>query len=116
MQKKIAFFAFNGETLCFMHILLNAIDMHEKGYDVKIVLEGAATRMARELSDLDKPFSNLFQKARQLNVIDCVCKACANKMESLEAAKEQQLCICDELLGHPSMSRYIDQGYEIIMY
>jgi hypothetical protein len=37
-------------------------------------------------------------------------------MGSLDAAMEQNLPICGELKGHPSMSRYIENGYEIITF
>jgi hypothetical protein len=48
--KKIVLVAFNGEFMCFVHVLLNALDMKERGYDVKIVIEGAATKIVPELS------------------------------------------------------------------
>ena len=32
-MKKVALFAFNGELMCFVHVLLNALDMKEKGYE-----------------------------------------------------------------------------------
>ena len=38
--KKVALFAFNGDFKCFAHVLLNALDMKAKGYDVKVVIEG----------------------------------------------------------------------------
>jgi hypothetical protein len=27
-MKKVSLFAFNGEFMCFIHVLLNALDMH----------------------------------------------------------------------------------------
>jgi len=33
-MKKVALFAFNGESLCFVHVLLNALDLKDKGYEV----------------------------------------------------------------------------------
>jgi hypothetical protein len=30
-MEKVALFAFKGEPLCFVHVLLNALDMKEKG-------------------------------------------------------------------------------------
>ena len=33
-MKKVVLFAFNGDFMCFIHVLLNALDMHEKGYEV----------------------------------------------------------------------------------
>ena len=35
-MRKFVLFAFNGELMCFIHVLLNALDMQEKGFDVKI--------------------------------------------------------------------------------
>jgi hypothetical protein len=39
-MKKVVLFAFNGETMCFIHVLLNGLDMKANGYDIKIVIEG----------------------------------------------------------------------------
>ena len=30
-QKKIVLFAFQGEVMCFVHVLLNAREYHDKG-------------------------------------------------------------------------------------
>ena len=42
MAEKVVLVAFQGEPMCFVHVLLNALDMHERGFDVKVVIEGAA--------------------------------------------------------------------------
>jgi hypothetical protein len=115
VSRKVAVFAFNGEEMCFVHALMNALDMKEKGYDVKLIIEGSATRLVKEAEDDNRPFSKLYSKAKDSGLIDCVCRACASKMESLESAKRQDLPLCDEMLGHPSMSRYMDDNYEIIV-
>ncbi|MCK4604812.1 MAG: hypothetical protein KAU41_09025 [Deltaproteobacteria bacterium] len=49
-MKKVALFAFNGELMCFIHVLLNTLDMNERGHEVKIVIEGAATKLVPELA------------------------------------------------------------------
>lgn len=116
IDRKVAIFAFNGELMCFAHALLNALNMKEKGYDVKLVIEGSATRQIKELLDPKKPFSNLYEKARKTGIIDCVCKACSSATGSLESAKEQGLPICGEMSGHPSLSRYMEEGYEVIVF
>ena len=61
---KIALVAFNGEAVCFAHVLLNALDMVEKGNDVKVIIEGAATQRIGELNDKDKPFGPLYLKVK----------------------------------------------------
>lgn len=116
MVNKVAIFAFNGELMCFGHALLNAFDMKEKGYDVKLIIEGTATGLIRELLDPDKPFANLFDKAKEAGLVDCVCRACSASTKSLESAREQGLPICDEMSGHPSISKYMDEAYQVIVF
>lgn len=38
-MEKVALFAFNGEPMCFVHVLLNALDMKKKGIDVKCTVQ-----------------------------------------------------------------------------
>ena len=115
-MKKIAFFAFNGEAMCFVHVLLNALDFHSNGTDVKVIIEGSATKLVEVLADPSQPFANLYQQVKEKGLIDCVCQACANKMGALDAAIAQGLPLCSELKGHPSMRKYIEQGFEIITF
>lgn len=115
-MKKVALFAFNGEAMCFVHVLLNALDFQANGTEVKVIIEGSATKLVEVLADPSQPFANLYQQVKDKGLIDCVCKACANKMGSLDAVIAQKLPLCDELKGHPSMRRYIDEGYEIITF
>ena len=116
MNEKIALFAFNGDPTCFIHVLLNAVDLHEKGAEVVVVIEGSATALVRELADKNDPFHTLYEKIKREGLVDCVCRACAHKMGSLEAVQTQNLPLCTELSGHPSMSRYLEKGYTIITF
>ena len=115
-MKKFALFVFNGDPMCFIHVLLNALDMKEKGYDGKIVIEGSATKLLPELDRPDNPLHKLWEKVKEAGLVDGVCKACSNKLGTLEAAKEQGLTLLDEMSGHPSMARYRDEGFEIISF
>jgi hypothetical protein len=115
-MKKFAFFAFNGDPVCFVHVLLNALDMNEKGYDVKIIMEGAATKLVETLTQADNPLNNHWQKVKEFNLVEGVCKACATKMGTLKDAESQGLTLLDDMSGHPSMARYIDDGFEIITF
>ncbi|MDH5297982.1 MAG: DsrE family protein [Desulfobulbaceae bacterium] len=113
-MEKVAIFAFVGEVPCFAHALLNGLEMRKRGWEVKLVIEGAATRLIKELNEPDKPFAPLYAKAREAGFIDCVCRACAKVMGALEAAEAQGLPLCDEMNGHPAMGRYVEAGYRII--
>jgi len=116
MGKKMVLVAFNGEAMCFMHVLLNALDMDARGHDIKVIIEGAATQLIPELGVEGAPFADLYAKVREKGLIDCVCKACAAKMEGLEAAEAQGLPICGEMKGHLSLARYIEDGYEVLSF
>jgi hypothetical protein len=48
-MKKIALFVFNGDPMCFVHVLLNALDFKAKGYDARIIVEGSAVKLLPEL-------------------------------------------------------------------
>ena len=115
-MKKVALFAFNGELMCFIHVLLNAMDMNDKGYEVKIVIEGSATRLVPELGTEKNPLFPLYKKVKSLDLIEGACKACSSKMGTLEAVKAEGLSLLDDMSGHPGMARYREQGFEVITF
>ena len=113
---KVALFAFTGEKPCFVHVLLNALDLRERGFEVKVVIEGAAARLVKELPSADPPLGTLYRRVVDEGLLDCVCQACAHQMSSLDEAKAQGLPLCSEMSGHPAMGRYIEDGYTIITF
>lgn len=113
---KVALVAFNGELMCFVHVLLNGLDMAQGGLDVKIVIEGSATKLIPELTEEGAPMSGLFAQAREKGLIDAVCRACSSKMGVLDVIEAQGLPLVDEMSGHPSLARYLKEGYRIITF
>ena len=63
-MKKVALFAFNGEAMCFVHVLLNALEMRDKGYEVKMVIEGTATKLIKDLTAAPTAFTPLYEKVK----------------------------------------------------
>ena len=112
MSKKLVFYAFQGEKMCFTHLLINAIDMKEKGHDVKIVIEGKATKLAKEFLEEE---NNVFKNTIDLGLIDSICKACSNQMGVLEYLEGTDLPINGDLHGHPPMEPYLGEGYQIVV-
>lgn len=115
-MKKMALFVFNGDPMCFIHVLLNALDMGEKGYNVKIIIEGSATKLIPELVQSDHPLHKLWEKVRDAGLVAGVCKACSNKLNTLKAAQDAGLTLLDGIAGHPAMAHYRDDGFEIISF
>ncbi len=115
-MKKFALFVFNGDPLCFIHVLLNALDMKTKGDEAKIIIEGASVKLIPELVKSGNPLNGLWKKSLEAGLVEGVCKACSSKLGTIEAAKEQGLTLLDDMSGHPGMSAYRDKGYEIITF
>ncbi len=115
-MKKIALYAFNGEPMYFVHVMLYALDFYARGDDVKIVMEGSATKLIRELADPSVPFAPLYSEIREKKLIGTVCQACSAKMGALEAAREQGLSIDGSLQGHPSLAADREAGYEVYTF
>jgi hypothetical protein len=115
-MKKFVLFVFNGDPMCFIHVLLNAMDMNAKGHEAKIVVEGAAVKLIPELVLPGNPLNGFWKKCLDAGLVEGVCKACSNKLGTLEAAKDQGLALLDDVSGHPGMAAYRDKGYEIITF
>ena len=115
-MRRFALFAFNGDPVCFVHVLLNALDMNAKGHVVKIILEGTATKLIKMFIESDNPIHKHWQKVKELGLVEGVCKACAFKMGILQEAQSQGLTLFDDMSGHPGMTRYLDAGFEILTF
>lgn len=115
-MKKVVLFPFRGDLMCFIHVLLNALDMKAKGYEVAIVIEGAATTLIAELVKPENPMHGLYAKTKEAGLIAGACLACATKLGAKEAVAAEGIPFLGDMQGHPSMAGYIDQGYEVVTF
>jgi hypothetical protein len=114
--EKIALFAFNGDPLCFTHVLLSALDFSDRDYEIKLIIEGTATRLIPDLAREDHPLHGLYEKVKKKVLLVGACKACSRKMGTLKAAQDQGLHILEDMSGHPSMASFMEQGYRVITF
>lgn len=113
-MKKVAVFAFSGDPASFAHAMLTVMDMKDRGYDVKAIVEGDATKMLSLLRNETKPFADVYREFRYRGLIDRVCRACATRNGVVPVVIEQNLKFGDDMAGHPAMAAYMEQGYEIV--
>ena len=116
MSKKIVLFVFRDDPMCFTHVLLNTLDMYERGYDIKMVIEGEATKLLPGLENEGTPFSKMWEQVKSNNLIAGVCRACSTQMGTASSAEKQGLALLDDMSGHPSFAGFNDQGYEILVF
>ncbi len=110
-MEKFIYFAFNGNQVCFIHVLLNALDMESKGLKALIIAEGEAVRLIKDMEASENP---LYIKAKEKGLIDGICKACSAQMGVLEYNETVGIPLKDDMNGHPSMSAYVNEGYRVI--
>ena len=113
-MKKVALFAYDGEVMCFVHVLLNALDLKAKGYEVALVVEGASVTLPPKLAEPDNPLHSLYMKVVETGLITEVCRACAMKLGVIQAVEALGLPVSGDMQGHVPMSAYLEKGYEII--
>jgi hypothetical protein len=115
-MKKFCLFVFNGDPMCFIHVLLTALDMKEREHVACVVIEGAATRLLPELAQDDHTLHGLWQKTKAADLIAGACKACSKKMGTMDSAVHQGLNLLDDIGGHPSIARFRAEGFEVITF
>lgn len=108
---KIAIFSFRGDPLCFVHVMLNALDLNAKGHEVKVILEGESVKLVRQMIESENA---MFRRLMDNELIACICKACSNKMGVLEYNANCGIPLADEMNGHPAMATWLESGFQII--
>lgn len=99
-MQKIVFFAFRDNPLCFIHVLLNALDMHEKGLEGKIVLEGEAVTLVPVMADANHFLHPLYTRAKEKNLILGACRACSAKLKVTEAVTKENIPLIGEMASY----------------
>ena len=115
-MNKIIFYAFRDNPLCFIHVLLNSLDMEQSGMEGKIILEGESVRLVALMADPGHFLHAPYRQAREKGLFLGACRACASKLRAQDAIEREGIPLIGELAGHPAMAEYIRQGYTILTF
>lgn len=113
---KTVLFVFNGDPMCFIHVLLNALDLHAAGHEARVVMEGASVKLVPEIVKPDNPLAKLFAQVREKGLLDGACKACSVKLGVDKAVEAAGVPLIGEMSGHPSMRAYMESGFTVITF
>ena len=108
---KYLFYGMTDKKMCFLHILMNALDLKKAGKETKIIFEGASVKLVSVLEEEKNP---LYVKAKELDIIAGVCLACSKVMGVYEENAASGLTMLDDMNGHAGMRAYIEAGYEVV--
>ncbi|MFC3885659.1 DsrE family protein [Bacillus songklensis] len=100
-----------------VHGLLYGQELHEAGYQVDIVFDGAGTTWVREFEKTDHPFNPLFKQVMKLGIVQGGCQACAGFFEVASEVEEAGVSLIGEEGngGHLAFANYMKEGYSPVI-
>jgi|SRR5690625_534694 len=110
-MKKVLFYGMTGEKMCFQHILLNALDLHEAGMETKIIFEGASVKLVPVFEEEGNP---LYKRAKEAGLIAGICLACSKMLGVYDENIKTGLDMLDDMNGHAGMKSLIEEGYKVV--
>jgi len=115
-MKKYVIFVHAGETELAraLHALLYAQEIHESGHEVKVIFDGAGTVWVKQFEDEGNKYHQVYKAVKSLGVIEGVCDYCAGAFGVKEELQKSNTKFVGERNGHPSLSQFIENDYQII--
>ncbi|NLX82277.1 MAG: hypothetical protein GXZ04_00440 [Clostridiales bacterium] len=110
-MKKMLFYGMTGEKSCFLHVLLNAAQLHEAGHEVKLIFEGASVKL---VPVLEKEKNPVYLKIKEAGLIAGICLACSKVLGVYEDCVATGLPMLSDMSGHAGIMPFIQDGYEVI--
>lgn len=99
-----------------VHALLYATEMVEKGYVVVLIYDGAGTGWVMPLRDQNNPLHAHYTKLKKLGIVEEICDYCAESFKVKDDLSEQQKKqLVGDYKGHPSLVKWIERGYRIVV-
>jgi hypothetical protein len=111
VSKKVAIFAFRGEGPCFLHALLNAEDMRNRGLNAVVIMEGGSVKNIRAVAEGTFPVP--VDKVKSL--VDCACLGCSMLFKVDGLFQQVDIRLEGGMSNHVSITDYMDKGYEILI-
>jgi hypothetical protein len=120
--RKLLLVVFADDSCRQNHALMYALDLHEKGHAVKLVLEGPATRMVAALDAPESRTGALLRQARDAGLVAGACgrasSGCAGDdpaRKVAELARDAGVPLLSDLHGHASIEPFVRDGYEVVV-
>lgn len=116
-MSKIAIFvhATDNELGRALHSLVYTKELHDGGHEVKLIFDGQGVLWIRKFEDQGHVANPLYKAVKKLGVIEA-CEHCANSFEVKESTEKSSISFSRDngIDGHASISKLIDEGYQII--
>ena len=116
MVRKFAIFVHADKTQLarIVHGFWYADQLREKGFPAEIVFDGAGTQGLALLLEPGHKYGHLVAEAQQTGVLKGACPYCARAYQVDVRLADAGIPFLDDRDGHPDISRYAAEGFEII--
>lgn len=104
----------HGDLGRVFNALVATKEFKSGGDDVRLILDGAATKWPGILSNPGHHAHRLFEEVR--DVIAGACGFCTKAFEATESLQHAHVEPLDEYEGHPSIRNLVAGGYQIISF
>jgi len=100
-----------------LHALLYSQELHDHGHEVTLVFDGAGTQWVDEWSNPNSQskYKSLYDNLRREGVTLVICDYCATAFQARTHIEQEKELLSAEYQGHPSIAKWVDQGYEVII-
>lgn len=99
-----------------LHALLYAKELKEGGYPVTLIFDGAGTGWAQAMRDPKNKLHGKYAELKKLGVVEEICDFCAGAFKVKDGLKRMSdATLVGEFEGHPSLKKWVGQGYQVIV-
>ena len=100
-----------------VHAFLYAQELQEHGHKVVLIFDGAGTQWAAALSDPNgnSPLKPAYEQFKATGTVEIICEYCAGAFGVKDTLAERGTTLVSEYAGHPSIAKWVDQGYQLLI-
>jgi len=100
-----------------VHALLYSKELKEHGYDVVLVFDGAGTQWVDKWTNAaeDDKYVKSYNELIELGIVQVICDYCAAAFKVKDSLQKKKMSLSDEYQGHPSVAKWVDEGYTLII-
>lgn len=104
----------HGDLGRVVNALGTAKEFQEAGDDVQIIFDGGGTEWVPELADEEHKAHGLYRAVE--DAVTGACKYCAGAFGVTDGVKAAGVPLLGENDGHPSIRRFVAEGYQVITF
>jgi hypothetical protein len=120
MPSKVLFVLFAEDVCRQLHAFLYVNDLHRKGYETRIIVEGMSTRLLADLEHAPLRLQQAVAEAKAAGLIAGACLQASSGCGSVEdrnivdAIKARGVGFMNDLDNHAGIEPFIRDGYQVV--